>query len=87
MDTETSQQPTAKASGDFIPKPKPKIPDKDFLTMKIGDVQTIAGIKCKLQHINRGRRRLTFVPVSHAQVMPVEEMRNPVRRVDPPLKR
>ena len=58
-------------------KKKPPI-DYDFLTMHPGTVIEIAGVKCKLQHVNRGKRRLTFSPVSSLQSMPVEEMRGPV---------
>ncbi len=41
-------------------KPKPKIPDMDFLTMSPGSAVVIAGVTCKLHNINRGKRRLTF---------------------------
>ena len=41
-------------------KPKPKIPDKDFLTMSLGSVAVIAGVQCKLISLNRRKRRLVF---------------------------
>lgn len=39
---------------------KPKIPDKDFLTMSPGSVAVIAGVQCKLVSLNRRKRRLVF---------------------------
>ncbi len=41
-------------------KPKPKIPDKGFLMLSVGAVAGMYGLQCKLHHINRGKRRLTF---------------------------
>lgn len=41
-------------------RPKPKIPDKDFLTMSPGSVAVIAGVQCKLISLNRRKRRLVF---------------------------
>lgn len=41
-------------------KPKPKIPNKAFLMMTVGSAVEIVGVPCRLHHINRGKRRLTF---------------------------
>lgn len=41
-------------------KPKPKIPDKGFLMLSVGAMADMSGLQCKLHHINRGKRRLTF---------------------------
>lgn len=66
--------------GKFQP-PKDKIPDYAFLTLKPGDRVLIAGVSCRLVHVNHGKRRLSFTPADPMQVMPVEEMRNPVVKV------
>ncbi len=79
MDTASQQKTTAEQDG--VIKPKGKPPDYDFLTLSVGTVVEVAGVKCKLQHVNQGKRRLTFVPVSPVQTMPVSATANPITQV------
>lgn len=61
--------------------PKPKRPDHDFLLLAVGSVVEIAGVKCCLQYIHPGKRRLTFAPLDPRQAMPVVDMKDPVTKM------
>ncbi len=67
-----------------IELPKPKRPDHDFVRLIYGSVVNIAGVDCRLAFVNRGKRRMTFIPVSETQTMPIEQAKGgPVIRAHP----